>query len=55
MGTETRTARESRLGHNGIGNGKRGGRHKRGGHRGPGSKRSPLVEDVLEYWESYKG
>ena len=23
--------------------------------RGAGSKRRPLVEDVLEYWESYEG
>ena len=52
---DMRTEREGRRGHNGDSNGERGGRREQGGQRGPGSKRRPLVEDVLEYWESYKG
>ena len=30
-----------------------GGRRKQGGQRGMDTKRSPLVEDVLEYREFY--
>ena len=48
-------AREGWQGRNGDRNGERGGRYERGGQRGMGSKRSPLVEDVLEYWDSYEG
>ena len=51
---ETGTAREGRWGRNGDGNGRRGGRRKQVGHRGPGGERSPLVEDVSDYWDSYE-
>ena len=54
-GTETGAAREGRRGRNRDGNGERGGRRERGGQQGPESKRRPLVEDILEYWESYEG
>ena len=54
-GTETGTVREGRRGRNGDGNGESGGSRKQGGQRGLGSKRSPLVEDVSDYWEVYKG
>ena len=47
--------REGRRGRNGDRNYGRGGMRKRGGQRGMGSKMSPLIEDVLEYWEAYKG
>ena len=47
--------REVRRGRNGDGNGGKGGRRDWGGQQGLGAKRSLLVEDVLEYWESYEG
>ena len=31
------------------------GRCEWGVQQGPGAKRSPLVDDVSEYWESYEG
>ena len=52
---KTGTAREVRRGRNEDGNVERGSRRERGGQWGKGSKRSLLVEDVSEYWESYKG
>ena len=48
-------AREGRRGQNGDENNGKGGRRERGGHQGTREKRSPLVEDVSEYWGSYKG
>ena len=54
-GTDTGTAREGWRGRNGTGNGERGGRRKQGGQCELESKRIPMVEDVSEYWESYKG
>ena len=48
-------AREGQRGKNGDKNGKGGGRRKQRGRWGTRSKMSPLVNDVLEYWESYKG
>ena len=47
--------REDRQEGNRDENGGRGGRCERGGHQGQGSKKSSLVEDVLEYWEVYQG
>ena len=47
-GTETRTAKKRRRGRNGDRNDERGGRRERVGQRGTGSKKSPLVEVVLE-------
>ena len=55
MGTDTGTARGGRQGRNRDGNGERVGRSEWGGQQGPESKRRPLVEDVLELWDSYKG
>ena len=55
MGPEMGTAREGRRGRNRDRNSGRGGRRKQGGQRGPGAKRSPLVEVVSEYWETYEG
>ena len=48
------TGRECRWGWNEDGNGGRGSGRKQRGQRGPGGKRSPLVVDVLEYWEVYE-
>ena len=52
---DTGTDREGRRGRNGTGNDKGGGRLKQGGQRGTETKRRPLVEDVSEYREFYKG
>ena len=49
------TAREGRMGQNREENSGKEGRPKWGVQQGPGAKRSPLVEDVSEYWESYEG
>ena len=54
-GTETGTARAGRWGCNEGGNGESESGSKRVGKQGPGWKRSPLVEDVSEYWEVYEG
>ena len=47
--------REGQRGRNGTGNSEGGGRREREGQQGPETKRRPLVEDVLEYREFYKG
>ena len=47
--------REGRWGWNRTGKGERGGRRERGGKRGTEIKKSPLVEDVLEYRDFYEG
>ena len=52
---ETGTEREGRRGRNGTRDSERGCMCKRGGQQGTEIKRIPLVGDVLEYWEFYKG
>ena len=49
------TEREGQLGRHWTGNGEIGGRCKWGGRQGTETKRLLLLEDVLEYRESYKG
>ena len=58
QGQELRRERQGKSGGEGrnrTSNGERGGRRKRVGQRGLETKRRPLVEDVLEYQESYEG
>ena len=54
-GTDPGTKREGRRGWNRTGNGERGGKRDWVGQQGPETKSRPLVEDVSEYQEFYRG